>query len=123
MTNAKRRKLWRARVADYRASELSVRAWCEKNGVTDHQLRYWLGRIGEESVLSDGARAVAGEGQDASAAWTRVEIVDDDASKGAVAPALETAFAIHIGPARIELRPGFDPALLSQVIRVVIASC
>ena len=45
MTNAKRRRLWRVRVADYRASDLSVKQWCESNGVTDKQLRYWLGKI------------------------------------------------------------------------------
>ena len=39
MTNAKRPRLWRALVADYRASGLTVREWCERNGVTDNQSR------------------------------------------------------------------------------------
>ena len=53
MTNAKRRKPWQGRVSDYRASDLTVRAWCEKNGVTENELRYWLARIDEESPGSE----------------------------------------------------------------------
>jgi hypothetical protein len=48
MTNAKRSGLWRARVADYRASGLTVRAWREKNGVTDNRLCYSSAASGEE---------------------------------------------------------------------------
>ena len=74
MTNAKRRRLWRDRVSDYRASDLTVRAWCEKNWVTENRLRYWLARIDEESPASERCEVEPGtEGH----AWGRVEIVED----------------------------------------------
>jgi len=30
---------------------------------------------------------------------------------------------VKIGPANIEVKPGFDPALLSQVVKVLVALC
>jgi len=120
MTNAKRRKLWRDRVADYRASELPVRKWCEKNGVTDNQLRYWLGRIGEASPAPESS-------QPQSSAWSRVEIVEDAsatafADQESMSPT-QSQVSVRVGSATIDLRPGFDQALLSEVLRVVVATC
>lgn len=54
--------------------------------------------------------------------WAAVEIVEDmnlpqkvEASSGCL--------NIWIGAARIEVRPGFDPSLLFQVLRVVVGGC
>ena len=121
MTNAKRRKLWRARVADYRASGLTVRAWCEKNGVTDKQLRYWLARIDEESPVSEGSEPESGvEGS----AWARVEIVEDastvELGNGRSVCSVGSQVSVRVGPAAIDVRSGFDPELLADVLRVVL---
>ncbi len=89
-------------MADYRASELSMREWCEKNGVTDHQLRYWLAKTG--------SRPQAGT-------WVCVELVDDGATPS------DGGLAIHVGVARIEVRPGFDPTLRCEALRVVASTC
>ncbi|MGC8863069.1 MAG: IS66 family insertion sequence element accessory protein TnpA, partial [Armatimonadota bacterium] len=62
---AKLRRLWRDRVADYWASELSVREWCARNGVSANALRYWLKRIGVEAGAVE---------------WASVEIVEGPAS-------------------------------------------
>ena len=37
-----RRQLWAARIADYRASGLTMSAWCAANHCTIDQLKYWL---------------------------------------------------------------------------------
>jgi hypothetical protein len=37
-----RRQLWAARIADYRASGLTMSAWCAANQCTIDQLKYWL---------------------------------------------------------------------------------
>lgn len=115
MTNARRRKLWQARVADYRASELSMREWCERNGVTDHQLRYWLEKTG---------------GRSQGGSWACVELIDDDIAEARKSPTAsrgpngtapsDAEVAVCVGVARIEVRSGFDPNLLSEVLRVVL---
>jgi hypothetical protein len=66
-----------------------------------HQLRY---RLGQESKKADSARVT----------WLR-------------APAGETtgdgAVLVRVGGSVIEVRPGFDPDLLSLVVRVLAAVC
>ncbi len=45
MTNeakAELRKVWEARVAEFRASGLSMSKWCEQHDLKLNQLRYWL---------------------------------------------------------------------------------
>jgi transposase-like protein len=121
MTNAKRRKLWRARVADYRASGLTVRAWCKKNGVTDNQLRYWLARIDEDSCVSEGCEPESGmEGS----AWARVEIVEDasavDSMNGRSVCSVGSQLSVRVGSAAIDVRSGLDPKLLADVLRVLL---
>lgn len=110
MTNAKRRRQWQALVTDYRASDLSTRAWCEKNSVTDHQLRYWLNKIG---ATSQGA-----------ASWSCVELVDEGVGpnlpKCSNVAGPDVGVAVHVGAARVEVRSGFDAKLLSEVLRVVL---
>lgn len=106
MTNEKRRMDWERLVSDYRASELSMRAWCEKSGVTFYQLRYWMRK-----------QAVAGE----SCGWSAVEVVED----GYAAPVNETRsmITVRVGSAAIDVHPGFDESLLSDVLTVVARVC
>jgi hypothetical protein len=125
MTHAKRRTLWRARVADYEASELSVGDWCRENGITAHQLRYWRRRL--ETPANSQAAVDAGSG------WTCVELVDDGIADQAAQPnapvkCSETALGdggvcLRVGAATIDVRRGFDAVLLSEVLRVVVATC
>lgn len=94
------RQEWEARIAAYESSGQSAAAWCSANGVKVHQLRYRLRREGK----ADSARVT----------WLRAP---------AGAPACDGAVLIRIGGGVIEVRPGFDPALLSQVVRVLAAVC
>ncbi|WP_440131279.1 IS66 family insertion sequence element accessory protein TnpA [Paenibacillus xylanexedens] len=45
--NAKeqRRQDWHTRIATYRASGLTVKAWCSANHCSVEQLKYWLYKI------------------------------------------------------------------------------
>ena len=126
MTHAKRRTLWQARVADYEASELSVGDWCRENGITAHQLRYWRRRMG---TPANSQAAV-----DAGSGWACVELVDDGPAAAreelpeAAGKCGETSIGVggvclRVGVATIEVRRGFDAVLLSEVLRVVVATC
>lgn len=117
MTSAKRRERWELLLADYRASDLSMRAWCEKSGVTFAQLRYWLRKTKE------GARPTG---------WAAVDIVVDAADQVNTSTALidcgksaatQGGIIVRVGAAQIEVRPGFDSGLLSDVLRVLVTAC
>ena len=118
MTRAKGRKRWQVLLTDYYDSDLSTREWCEGNGVTDHQLRYWRRKIGEAQP---------------SASWAYVDLVDDgitDATNLLMSPkdskstaTREGGVCLRVGAACIEVQPGFDSGLLSGVLRVAVATC
>jgi len=93
-------KEWKVRIEEYRASGLSAREWCERNGVSEHKLRYWIARSRECPEKID---------------WTRLEIADLDTGEGGV--------SIRIGAACIEVEEGFNHTLLYDVLRVVRSTC
>ena len=130
MTNSEWRSLWQARTAEYEARGLSVREWCEKTGFTVHQLRYWLRKL--RNTADSQASLDAGSG------WACVELVEDGVADQAVQPnpvvlsssvkCSDTAMgdggvSLRVGVATIEVRRGFDSTLLSEVLRVVVATC
>ncbi|OIQ57534.1 hypothetical protein MOTE_22140 [Moorella thermoacetica] len=108
MTKAELQELWLTRIAEYKMSGQSVREWCATHeGISPRQLWYWLRKYkDQEGVLSP-----------QSTRWLPVEI-----SKQA---SIEQGHAllVNVGPVSIEVKPGFDPALLSQVVRVLVELC
>jgi hypothetical protein len=108
MTKAERQALWETRIAEYQASGQSVKEWCAAHeDVSPRQLWYWLRKYKNQDVVSPGK----------SNRWLPVEISDQASiEKG-------HALLVKIGPVNIEVRPGFDPALLAQVVRVLMALC
>jgi hypothetical protein len=104
MTRAERQQEWEIRIAAYRTSGLSVQKWCVANGLQPYQLWYWLRRNSPETT----SPAVK------STRWLPVEMTPVDH---------DDALVIRIGTASIEVRPGFDPALLSGVVRALSGLC
>jgi hypothetical protein len=101
MTRAQQRQEWENLIADYRASGQSAKKWCTVNQVKPHQLKYWLYR-GKISPSMQPTK------------WLPVEMTLADH---------DDALLIRIGTASIEVRPGFDPDLLSGVARVLSDLC
>jgi len=101
-----RRQLWAARIADFRASGLTMSAWCAANHCTIDQLKYWLYKA---KNLSPSPSSVP------STHFVPLMVTDphpttDDAPLSLV---------VCIGKARIELQNGFDPGLPRDVVRVL----
>ncbi len=109
MTNKEqRRQEWATRLADYRASGLTMVAWCNSNGRSMDQLKYWLRKLKNNPVT---------EGASTPIRWTSLST--DDASSNLSSPSL----IVHVGPSRIELQSGFDPALLRSVVQALQPLC
>ena len=101
MDRAALRQVWRKRIDDLVRSGLSVRAWCERNGVTRNQTRYWQRQFAERDSDPD-----TSNGQ-----WLPVEIIDHIPS-----PSRTSRLTVRIAGAAIDIEPGFDPVLLRSVV-------
>ena len=105
MTRAERQKEWETRIAEYRASGQTAREWCAANEVHPAQLWYWLRKYKpRDTALMN------------STQWLSVRV-------GEEAEDLGDSLIIRVGEASIEVKPGFNPALLSEVVRVLITVC
>lgn len=99
------RKEWERRVASFRASGQTQSKWCEVNKVKIHQLKYWLKRI-------DGPAAKSAP----PSAFTPIVIEEPSLPQG------ET-LQVTIGEVSIEVKPGFNSTLFSEVVRTLKTLC
>ncbi|WP_017753734.1 IS66 family insertion sequence element accessory protein TnpA [Calidifontibacillus oryziterrae] len=100
------RQEWERRIAVFRASGQPQTKWCEANELNIHQLKYWLKKIeGPKSASTPLSK------------WVPVTMDDqvDDSS--------ESTIQIKMGQASIEVKSGFDPTLLANVVRTLGALC
>ena len=103
MTREERSEFWRERLVELAASGETQKQWCERNRVPVHQLAYWKRR------LSDVGPAGAVE---TGMEWFPVELKPKAVS-------VSSGFEVRVGAAHIQVRPGFDPALLAGVVRAL----
>ena len=108
MTKAERQALWETRIAEYKKSGQSVKEWCSSHeDVNPKQLWYWLRKYKNQDVVSPGN----------SNRWLPVKITEQASIEQG------HALLVNVGPVSIEVKPGFDPALLSQVVKALVALC
>lgn len=98
MSRVEQQSFWSNMVAIFRASGQSVSAWCIEQDVKPHQLRYWLRK--EQASINT------------KTSWLPLDLNE---------AALQTSLSIKVGRVTIEVRPGFDPKLLLDVVKTLIA--
>ncbi len=101
LTQKTKQELWTERIEAFLASGLSQRAWCEQQGMRPNQLSYWLRKLRTEARPS-------GKGR-----WV---------SLNNIAPS-NSGVSLRIGNAVLEIERGFDPEVLADVLRSLMASC
>lgn len=102
----KLRELWRARVADFRASGLTGAAWCAAHQIKEHQLWYWVSKFKAESTPASPPRFIPVQVH---------ESIEE--------PENPRQLSVRVGPAVIEVSPGFDADLLRDVVRTLTLLC
>jgi len=107
MTQAERQKEWENRIAQYRDSGKSVKEWCVANNVKADRLWYWLRKY---KTNKDAPLVQPNQ-------WMPVELSEHSPMEQ------NNSLTIRVGKAQIEVKGGFDPALLSQVVRALVALC
>jgi len=109
MTKQEARRLeWASRIADYRASGLTMSAWCAAHHITKDQLKYWLYKRKESSTPSKSS---------SHNGWVSISVAD-------LAPTVtSTSLVVQIGQARIEIQSDFDPRLLRKIVHALEMPC
>lgn len=106
MTQEELQQVWTARIKDYRSSGERVATWCERHGVTNRQLGYWmrkLKRLEQEKTIGQSP-------------WLSVHVDEDTAIPS-------SSLLVTVGSATIEVRAGFEPSLLVDVIKTLKTVC
>lgn len=101
-----RRLYWKDQVAAFKESGQSARAWCAANNLKDYQLHYWLKKYDcteKEAPSSD--------------QWISVEVEKKPVFND------NNTLTIKVDAAMIEVKPGFDPVLLRDVVKALGTTC
>jgi hypothetical protein len=100
------RQQWHARIAEYRASGLTLKAWCAAHDCTVDQMKYWLYKSRKRAPSSSTVSSTPTP----ATHFVPLAVVDE----GKRAP-----LVLRVGPAQIELHAGFDPRLLREVVHAL----
>lgn len=107
MTSEELRAAWRARVAVFKASSQSMKDWCAAEGIRIAQLEYWIRHFAPKSPDEETVR---------TSAWQLMTVQDAAAEQ-------RSSLRLVVGPVHIEVQPGFDRALLLEVVRTLETRC
>jgi hypothetical protein len=103
-----RRHEWTVRIADYKASGLTMSAWCTTQHFSLHKLKYWIRQLKDDSpsaVTTSPAR------------WVPLSVTDQSLAISA------SSLVVRVGQASIELRADFDPHLLRKIVQALEIPC
>jgi hypothetical protein len=105
MKKSELRLEWEKRISDYMASGQSAPKWCAANDINIHQLWYWKRRIKSFQPQVT-----------AHTNWLAVDMDDQTENPN-------NALIVRIGQASVEVKSGFEPKLLADVVRTLISIC
>jgi hypothetical protein len=105
MTRLEQRIEWKKRIEAFKESGLNATAWCKLHDLKPHQFNYYLYKDKAQNQLA----------APATTRWLSVEIEESTTTPDKV------SLLVKVGEATIEVKPGFDPALLCQLVRTLSA--
>ncbi|GAB3809112.1 IS66 family insertion sequence element accessory protein TnpA [Virgibacillus kimchii] len=108
MTLKDKRIEWEARYDAWKDSGQSVAEWCRDHEIKAHQMYYWIQRFENQENLSE----------QEPTQWLAVQVEEENiSSKG------EGPIFIHFDALSVEVRPGANVGLLSDIIHVLRNQC
>jgi len=113
-----RRGHW-ARIMQERAeSGLSIRAYCKENGIGTNVYHYWQRKLREAAATQLSATAAHPEQQAlVPSGWVTVSPAEESV------PEQTEGLTLRVGGTEIEVRQGYDEALLASVIKMLSRTC
>ena len=108
----KQRENWKKHIAEFRASGLTTREWSDKHNIKITKFRYWLRKY-KEVDLSDYEPKSKND-------WVAIEVKDSSSERSETE---NSSIEIKVGSASIEVKPGFDKRLLSDLVETLSQLC
>jgi hypothetical protein len=102
----------RSLVEAWRSSGLSGAAFCRQHHLRAQRLNYWRERLGYPVRVITERKHPASPSAPATEGFVQVVV-------GTTTPTPTSHVDIVVGDAVVRVRPGFDPALLREVVRVM----
>jgi len=107
---------WAQVMQERTASGQSIRAYCEAKGITRQAYFYWQRKLREAAARQMGAPEPEQSQALVPTGWAAVRLAEDAAPKAGL-------LTLRVGGAEIEVRQGFNEALLASVCRALTQSC
>jgi transposase-like protein len=107
MTREEKHEFWSHVLELQQASCLSLKAFCQQEGIKEHQFHYWRRRLGET------AKAASHEAAFVSLEFSEREVVPSSSFD------LACGISVILGAVRLELSRGFDSEELKRTIRIL----
>jgi hypothetical protein len=95
---------WRQHIEALRESGLTWKAYCEKNQIKLSTLAYWHHKLNPSGKQNKKAVEVD---------WIPLQVNDDESS----------SIDLKMGRLVVTVRSGFDPSLLTELLRTIGALC
>ena len=109
-----REKFWRRTIRDQQRSGLSVRDFCQRQGLKDWTFRWWRQELARRDQVP--SMATAGERAEAAPAFLPVRVVDLEAVSPRPVPPIEILLPTGMV---VRAPSGFDPRTLGDVLAVL----
>lgn len=105
MSKEEARKQWKARVDEFLASGETATAWCREYDLNVNQFRRWVRKFAHQTVSEHTSSPVG---------WLPVRV-----NESGLVGTSEGTLMVHVGSVSIEVKSGFRPSLLKQVVRAL----
>ncbi len=105
MKKKKNRIIWEKRIKDYEDSGLTIKVWCESNQIKEHQFLYWRKKLNSKQEKPSPS------------------LVPIDLNQTSKLINTDTAVKINVGSISLEVKKGFSPSLLKEVMKVLMEVC
>jgi transposase-like protein len=107
---------WAQVMQDRASSGESIAAYCKQRGIGRHSYFYWQKKLREAAVQQlagskNGQQALVPSG------WAQACVAEEPA------PEQASVLTLRVGGAEIEVRQGFDEALLASICRALSSQC
>ena len=118
-------RAWRGRIERHQESGLTIREFCEQEGLAAHQFSWWRAELKRRDAESASARKGRRKKRNKSTRPKRTARREDGAKRFLpvqIEPSVLAQASVEIvldQPPRIRVLPGFDPDLLREVIHVL----
>lgn len=102
MSRTELQQEWEQRLKEFRASGKTAKAWCAAREIKLNRFWYWSRKLRTQNQKDSSAEEVQ---------WLSVQMDEP--------PLQETTLTVQVGNVSIEVKPGFNPTLLQQVIQAL----